>query len=266
MADIQYQCPKGSSIIPHSNTDSSLLWITMTPMEVEYATTYDTTGGSGLSIKETKTDFAVRLLAPSNILETVSHSWDIWESIASRMAGWGMKFEKMLEEGKGAFKTIERIYNNKDSIGWKNIAPEILSAVGHTKVPAQRLDAPLIYTASERREFTMDFQLVPVGMEAFEMMDIIQVLQGFSAPGKTGTISISLPHVWKVQAEIFTQSGDATPVFLPLYIEQAAITSIQPSYHGPYIDGNPQWITLTITFKELTPIFNSQFGVVPYTP
>jgi hypothetical protein len=36
-----------------------------------------------------------------------------------------------------------------------------------------------------------------------------------------------------------------------------ALTSVQPDYKAPYVDGYPMTITLTLTFEDLQPIFRT---------
>lgn len=257
------QCPAGS-LITHGSTDSKLLWITLTPIEVGSSTVYDTKGGSGLQLTG-KQGEEIWLLAPSNIMESVTHTWDSYESIASRLAGAMVKIRTI----GGELKNLGNVAGSANRAIMKgqfsNLPNTTLGALGQTVIPANRIDTPLVYSSSERREYTFDFQLMPIGMTIQQTLDIVWIIHGYSAPIKSDDgIEIKLPWVWKVWSNV--TDGNMQPIDQMgglINLEQAALTAIQPTFHGPYIDGLPQWTTLTLTFKELPPLYAQSVGIVP---
>ena len=62
------------------------------------------------------------------------------------------------------------------------------------------------------------------------------------------------PDIFRVDTE--TGSGQKVPL---INIRNAALTSVQPSFQGPFIEGIPSKCELTLEFKDMEPMSKETF-------
>lgn len=243
-----------SGKIPHGNfkiEGGGTLWIHIRPIKLESQSTAGRGGSISLGSDPCPTFV---FLAPESIAENISHSWEAYESVQSRLAEKVRSVAKMAGETKalaGAF-SIENLTNTfkslRSSKGVTDIMRNIHNSVPGTGIPKMKVDTPLVYTNSKRRDWSFTFNLVSEGSPKRDIIDVVQDLMKYSAPETTGSsIDINLPYIFNLS----TQPHD--------YIRSnyTALESVQPTWKGPYIDGYPSMCELQLTFKDLSPLFRN---------
>ena len=235
---------------PYTNPEFKGLWILITvmPLTMQTALADNETGG----LKVGSAVDAFQLLAPQQIMETINNSWEPWETLSSRLAGKGREVLELGEDFQslaGAFKSQMK--------GIK--VGEFFRNLGKRERSNYKVDTPLVYENTERREFTFQFNLVS-NTNGYEMMRIVRDLQRFSTPTRTDAwygYGIELPHIFKLECIPKSLEGYWDILSKCNYM---ALTSIQPTYMAPYDEkGQPMRIELTLTFKELDPLYSDSF-------
>ncbi len=176
-----------------------------------------------------KTAFKVgeySFFAPNEVFENITHSWEEHDSIAGRVgqivtdAGQGV--QQVVDASKGAAAGSQRF----------------------------KLDAPLVWKNSPRREYSFPIVLLDQDNPS-EITKVVQDFKKFSAAkAEAGMLSaIEFPYIFRLR---FSPGG-------LIVIESAALTGIQSTYHHPYIGGHPTKIDLQMTFLDLEPVFSHSF-------
>jgi len=235
---------------PYTNTDFKGLWILITAMPLKEVTAFadNETGGLEVGVPVN----AYKLLAPQQIMETINNTWEPWETISSRMAGKG---KEVIEIGRDIVTVGKALKSQIKGIG----VGELFKNLGKREKGKFKVDTPLVYENTERREFTFQFNLVS-NTGGYFMMRIVRELQQLSTPRRTkkyAGLGIEYPHVFKLECIPEPEDGYFSVLSKCNYM---AITSIQPTYMAPYDEkGQPMRIELTITFKELDPLYSDSF-------
>lgn len=247
---------KGSTLIqipgsffPHSIfTDA--LWIRMQAVELRGMHT----GGRGGSLQLGRKYTTFKFLAPEQIIESHNHNWEEYASIQS----------KILEKVVG-FKTgIEQIGDVKNNLVAQFKKPggfpsgqhleSFLARIGDVRVPKYKIDTPLRYTNSQRRQFQLTFILADE-WGGKDITKAIKLLQTYAAPSVVNEININFPYIFSLNSE---------PEGL-LKVQYAALSDIIVTWMGPYLTGTPIRAELTLTFKDMSPLFKrtiEQGGIV----
>jgi len=246
-----YKSPE--SLHPYNNVDGNYLWIKIEAFELEYQTTYNKRGGG---IARGRVVDTFQFLAPISWQESLNHEWGEYESVASRIANkiqTGAKALAEIEALAGLEKTMGKDMFGKGK-GIENRAVGVinnfLKGAGTAKVPKTRIDSPLVYTNSPRREYNWTFNLVSThGNPQKEVLDPVRRLFLLSSPdikGEDAGIGIKLPNIFRLSTE---------PVTNILRVEDAALISVQPTWYEPYSRGIPTRCELTLTFKDMSPLY-----------
>ena len=251
------------------------MWLKFTPLKLESQSTGNRGGGLTYS---RNTEFPVyRFLAPDNILENLAHQWQEYESIQKRAAEKLIALTKTMQEiralGKGAAAGAKEMFSAKGKMS--NVLARTVGGMTEG-IPAYKLDAPLVYVNSTRRQYSFTFTIVAVGkksdfsgmvdIDAQDQTEIIyqqltKVIKDFermSSPSSTdssgksmGFLSISLPYIFTVVSE----GGEGNNNLKPLInITHAACTAVQTQFKAPYIGGYPMQCDLTLTFEDISPL------------
>ena len=258
MVDFKYgqekvKSPQGN--FPHSGFKDAL-WIIMKPLKLE---SQNTTGRGG-SIKIDRTEKGkgptFKFLAPDNIAETVAHEWGNYDSMQSRL----------MEKYKSAMKLGEDVRAIKN-IGVKKIISDISkgdttgekisSVIGNlnvgTNVVKAKVDTPLAYVTSNRRQWDLTFNMAAWSDPYKEIVKPVKELMKYSSPAQgKGQIAFEFPWIFKLSSE---------PGGLIL-ADHAALTSVQPTWKAPYRNGFPTSCELLLVFMDLSPLFRNtiQYG------
>jgi len=235
---------KNPDFAPYIESDFKGVWIEMKAIEIEYFTSFADTEVGGLKIKSNSNlDYTWSFLAPQQIMETINNTWEPWETIATRLAGKLQEFRQLVTTGVGAGKALGKGFNKMSlSNAWNE-----LTSISKN---AAKVDTPLVYTDTDRREFTLEFNLIADREgNAYDMLRAVRIMEIVALPRKDDNQlgGIKLPAVFSVKSK-----PDDLIIDLPF----AALTSIQPTYMAPYDDvGQPMRIQLTLTFKEIQPLY-----------
>lgn len=254
MATTLYKNPVGNRI-PHSGTDFKATWIKMSAKEIKSQTTM---GRGTVSTTKIGSGPVFKFLAPNNLNETISHEWEAYESMQSRLAEKVRGVVRLAEDTKAiagltksATGATKKTLDVEDFSG-KNALGGALSLIdrqglGKTITPS-RIDTPLVYSTSSRREYNLTFQLVAGKDPLKEVVEPIKQLMRYSSPETEGSsIFIKFPWVFELRSE---------PGGL-IYVKNAALTSVQPTWREPYKNGYPTSAELTLVFKDLAPLFGN---------
>lgn len=193
-------------------------------------------------------------MAPNEMSENVIHDWQEYDSITSRLAEVTDGIEQLWNEGKGVFyaalATGKEIYEGDFS---KKSLEAGLGKLKGVEKAAYRVDTPLVYKGSQRREISMTFELLSQKYVYSDILDTVKTLQMLSSPKATGEfIDIEWPYIF----EVGTIPGAM------VYLKNSALISVQPTYFGPYQNGIPTKCSLTLTFREMDPLYRDTIGDV----
>lgn len=252
--------PEADYISPnfHPYTDPYFkgTWIRIGSYAIKHFTAFADSELGGLKIDgNEQTSWA--FLAPEQILENINHTWEAWETISSRLLGAGKQLDQILKDISGIKNAVTA--GTKGILtgsGIRELGIAVASNLGNITKSKAKIDTPLVYENTERREYTMQFNLTAKDSDgSIEMMESVKVLQMHSSPSRESKIGIDLPFVFEVKS--YPLAGeDGIIIDLPY----AALTSIQPTYKAPYDEnGYPMIIELTLTFKELPPLYAESF-------
>ncbi len=180
-----------------------------------------------------------KILAPNDIQETISHTWDEYSNMAGRMGETGKTFKKSIEESIGL-------------ISLKNTKNASLSSILDSATTAgsqNKIDKPLVYTNSNRRDLPLTFQFADQGNGEEDVLKVYNDFRKYSSPsiGDDAVIGMNYPHVFSITSEPYSL----------IHIPYCVLTSLQPQYYGPYRKGIPSKCDVTMTFKDLQPMYQS---------
>ena len=170
-------------------------------------------------------------IAPSTFQEDIVHDWSPYDSIGTKIA----------QKGTDTIKSADAFTHTKDTLlSNKGIGGSVVT---------KKLDTPLAYNDSNRRQFTFTFILMDQGNTKLDVWQPVRDLQKWSCAEKKNLVDYDLP-------KIFTVKSDPTGL---LYIKYAALTSVQPTWYGPYREGFPSKCELSLSFRDLLPLYRSTF-------
>lgn len=240
--------PQGSTNVPHGSKEwmDNIVWIKMRPIKLEYQQTSNKGGSVSLGNQPNPT---FMFMAPYEIQENLNHTWEAYNSIQSRLAEKVREISKTTSEVKaigGTFKDIAKSFKQGTSI--KSLTNNILNKRGSI-IPKVKVDTPLTYTNSQRRKWSFNFIIInETNNPKRDVVDPVQDLMKYSSPEmEGGYINIELPYIFSLS----TYPRD--------YINatHTALESVQPTWKGPFIDGYPSFVDLTLSFVDLSPLFRS---------
>ena len=202
-----------------------------------------------------------KLLAPKEIGESIAHDWGEYESIGTRIAQKMGDIKKAVNEIKGGYNALDTSYQdtkkkleNDKSVNARDLMSLAVGTAASTNVTKQKIDSSMVYQNSKRREYslTFNFSITHInGNTKSDVFDPIRKLQELSCAQVTdGLIDIKFPAIF----EIWTTPGDI------IKINNGVITSVQPIYKAPYINGYPTTCDLQLTFMDISPLYRSSFG------
>jgi hypothetical protein len=212
------------------NESKDTLWLWVQPKRLNFASTKNVRGESAITTTYAD-EPAYRMLMPTSYSTSQNHEWDKFESV-------GAKFNELATEVSHATHNVTGLH-----------------------AASAKADAPLFYKDSARREWTFEFQFIVHSNAYNDVWLPIQNFLQWSAPKNTGAkfgglndIGIDIPYLFGLQTR--TGAGVNVPV---LTVPEAVITSVQPKYEGPYLEGYPSKAELTITFKDMNVLYESSY-------
>jgi hypothetical protein len=223
--------------------ESEFTWIRIASYEVKVFTAFGRSDTGGMEVGDEEESWLY--LAPLQIMESINNTWEPWETIATRLAGKFNEYKQIVNDVQGIGDAL-RDWKKGGDVG------SAFRGLSGTHKKKGKVDTPIVYENTERREFTLMFNLVANSEDlANEMLWGLRVMQAYTLPIQDGLLGIELPHVFSVKSlplDDFDEHG-------LIDLDYAAITSFQPTFMAPYINGRPSRVELTITFKELPPLY-----------
>ena len=131
-----------------------------------------------------------------------------------------------------------------------------------------RVDTPLVYKNTERRVFELVFNLVSMSDNNFKsVVQPVRMLEALSSPSRSeeqaayNPLVIS-PYVFSVKTYCYPNINYKTAT---LFVQWAALKSINPVWKGPWVNGYPSRCELRLSFQEVEPVYSSTFTGKRYT-
>jgi len=179
----------------------------------------------------------------TDIQEGISHTWEPYGSIQGRLS------ELVATMKTDTVKTVDLTSASKaGSLG------EVLSK-GSTEGGKYKVDTPLVYTGSQRRQISFTFVLQMYKDEYSDVLEPIHEFRKLSCAGIEGK-SVDVID-WPA---IFSVSTSPQPF---VDIADAALTDVQVTWgagaqYGAM--GTPRRAELTVTFIDLRPLYKSSWS------
>jgi len=183
----------------------------------------------------------------TDIQEGISHTWEPYGSIQGRLS-------ELVATGKADFgKTFDSL-KSAYKAGKTGQVASILNH-GDTSSAKYKVDTPLVYTGSQRRQISFTFVLQTYKDEYADVLEPIHEFRKLSCAGIEGkTIDvIDWPAIFSVRTE---PQGFVN-------ISDAALTDVQVTWGaGAHYGGmgNPRRAELTVTFLDLRPLYKSSWS------
>jgi len=220
----QTQVPVNFKLGDAKNT----LQIHITPLKVAAQSTTNTTISS-LSISKVGQPYV--FLAPNNIMTDTLHQWENYDSLGTRFI---QKKEGMMKTFRDTKTTFEEGIKNGSVTG---------------NVVTQKLDTPQTFKDSSRRQLNVTIQLLDQNNPRKNVFQPVRDLQLMSCAEKTGQFDFKMPWIFKVE----TKPSDI------IVMNRCALTSVQPTFSHPYIEGYPSKAELALVFIDLLPLYQNSF-------
>ena len=175
------------------------------------------------------------LIAPTDIQENISHSWEEYHAFQGRAAQ--LRADIMTSVGK--------LVQGVDGIPRK---------AGNTDPAKIKVDSPMVYSGSERLEYSFTFLLMQYRRIKDDVMNPIHEFRKFSCASINGKSidTIEFPA-------IFSITTSPAPF---ISMDNAALTNVQVLYNAPFKGGLPSRAELTLTFKDIRPLYTDSFDNV----
>lgn len=197
-------------------------------------------------------------LAPLQLQESFSHTWEAYESVASRLAQKVRDATKLTAESTALIGGFGEGLVTKATEAFKNIkadpsqaieefARDAYNHIGASKIPKIKIDAPLYYSDSARRTITLDFVIFEEGNPKSDIIDPVQDIMKKSCPDLLSNLNIDFPYMW----ELYTKPESF------LNYKTCVLTAVQPTWNAPYVHGFPSSCNLSLTFEDLGPLYRS---------
>lgn len=243
---------------------SNFVWIHMKARKIvnQFSKVTGAGGSSGISVGRPTKEF--KFLAPLSLNENIVHQWDQYESVASRLAQKVRSAVKLGAEGAAlaglydeksnvsdlAKSTFKNVGAGKVGTAIESVTKKLYQSVGGSTIPRIKIDTPLYYQNSDRRQLVLEFILAHEGLQAnnarYDLIDPIQDLMRLSSPDLLNDkITIEFPYMW----EVFTSPVDF------LHYTTCALVGVQPTWNSPYIKGVPMSVNLQLTFTDMSPLY-----------
>jgi hypothetical protein len=265
-----YQLPEG--ITPWAKQwNGGNVWFSMKPKRI--IDQYSKGGNAPIKVSDPQVEFL--FLAPLSIGEHIIHHWEAYESVASRLAQKArslIKFSNEINAGKTAIgqklleyeqqllapeakeNSVSSPTKKKKPINTSNLVSDAFHQVPGHSIDRKKIDTPLYYTNSDRRQLILEFNLF-AEMKRPEvdsrpekhLLEPIQEMMKYSSPGFKDGLNIDFPYMWEVKTEPYPFINYKTCV----------LQGVQPTWNSPYVRGLPISCNLQLTFQDLSPLYAS---------
>jgi hypothetical protein len=221
-------------------------------------------GSQDANVRGSAAQSAVRLgaleetftfLAPPDIQLNLDHSWENYENITSRMANvisnWMIPWQDLKSAYRGTtWDNISDIFKGGGENGFGTLSAN-LGKMLKGDVVNYRVDAPLVYKGTQNLEYNFNFDLASYTGDTGLIENLVKDLMMYSSPKKkeNDLLSITPPHIFKIET---------IPTGI-IFLQAAALKTVQPELSYPFINGHPTVCKLQLTFQDITPLFDTTF-------
>lgn len=232
---------------------------------------------------------SIILPMPSNITDSnqVSYSDDSLDAVTAEVAGFakglmdtnfGPKFaEQVGSQTLGFLDKIGRSTGSLKEIYLGNLAAQAAQVAGVGNITLNQILArgenqilnpnmELLFNAPTIRNFKFSFKMTPRDeSESKEVKNIIRTFKKNMAPKDTDKFFLTTPNIFKLEyLQTNNKEGGVNSHQFLHKFKQCALTDITVNYTGEniyatYADGTPVSIIMDLTFKELEPIYASDY-------
>ena len=240
-----------------------------------------------LSKSNISPQFYITLPIPQNITDSTSVTWGEDTVNPLAVAGVGVAagvlkdpaggVTAMMEAIKGTFKNIDQ--NTLTSLN-TYVAAQAVSALG-ANVSAQGLltrstgqvlnsNLELLFQGVNLRSFPFTFEFAPRSeAEAYQVKQIIRTFKQSMSPRSGGAGSgtntnaglfVSSPKVFQLEYKSGNNSHPFLNVFKPCALSDISINYTGSNTYTTYADGTPVHITMSLTFKEINPVYFEDYN------
>ena len=217
-------------------------------------------GQGAVRVKTGAPEVQYAFLAPLAMTESISHNWAEYDSIASRIAQKVRTAAKVGAEFQGLINSFGDNANIEDkakgllknkSVNAGNLISNWVKGaynrVSPHSIPKIKVDTPLYYENSNRRQLTFEVLLLAEKDPRFDVVEPIKDLMKYSSPNLLGRggVDIEFPYMF----EVYTRPKEW------IRYSTLALTAVQPTYNQPYIGGYPSNAILQLTFMDMSPLY-----------
>ena len=227
----------------------SLLKIKFTPSKI---ITQNSSNAMDSGIKATPiSDGSMIFLVPNTFQEDIIHTWGNYDSLGTRAVKKEGQLIKVTSDTTNQIKALTNSAITGAKTAWTTGSLTKALSTGHTgNVVTKKVDTPTTFQDSQRRSLSLTLILSDIGNTEKNVFEPVRLLQKYSCAEKDITrFGFNMPY-------IFTVETIDSPL---IYIEYSALTSVQPTYYGPYRDGFPSKCELTLKFDDLQPLYRRSF-------
>ncbi len=194
------------------------------------------------------------LLAPNEIFENINHSWEEFDTHQGRLSSMITNYRKEYDQYKQAGKSAIKAAKEKGGSGQQ--AVENFLEGGSTEAGKNKMDSPLVFSGSARREYNLTFYLHDQDKPG-EIMDVADAFRRYGCARigakREALARIDFPYIF----ELSMYPGEF------IYIKNCALSAVQTTYGMPYMKGYPTQITMSLTFLDLQPLYEASFDFLP---
>lgn len=227
-------------------------WLVLSPKKA--VTINFTSRDMSIQTQDDREKDTFKFLLPMSITTPLQHRWDDQSTVSGKLrdAVVGLIRESGLMVGE--YQNIKNAAANVDKIDVAS-ARKFLGKVaqgGETNVSkfAMKNDNPVVYSNSSRRSLSIELNLAVYKSAYDDVFYPIKKLMEYSSPSalKDSVIDYQYPTIFDLKVK----HGDKLTL---LSIDNAVITSINPTMNGPYINGYPSSAELTLQFEDIDPLY-----------
>jgi hypothetical protein len=178
-----------------------------------------------------------------DLQEAITHNWEPYDTMAGRA-------NELLATAKSDVKQMQTTLEGvAKSGGSMNGALSNMT----TEAARYKVDTPLVYTGSQRRQMTFTFTLQEYrNGTGKDVLEPIHEFRKLSCAGIEGQSidKIDFPAIFQITSN---------PVGF-VSIKDAALVDVQITWNSPYANGISKRAELTLTFLDLRPLYKSSWG------
>ena len=200
------------------------LYIRFTPYMIDQQST---TNASAAGIQKSTVGTPLEFLMPSSFTYTINHEWENVDQLGTRFVQKFHKIEKSAEDITGV-------------ITGGSVSGNVIT---------KKLDTPITFKDSNRRTLNITVQLADQGDTMGDVFYPVRLLERWSCSEKGAGNKFELPYIFTVET-----IGSSL-----VYMENAALMSVQPTYFGPYRGKYPSKCELTLDFRDIEPLYRKSF-------